>query len=391
MSTRVSARIGRRQLFKLAEDEGRIVICDTCERALDRNGRCLRCDDEGRTPKQAPLSKVVGNDFTPDGWEPVDLAPILAGESIEAPPSVLVRTDGQGLLYPGKVHALAGPPESVKGWLALVTSAERMALGEHVLYIDFEDTAATAVARLRALGVPDSHIFGLFHYVAPEDPLRGDIRDLVPEGTGLAVLDGITEALTLLGLKLIDNTDVAKFLGMVARPLAAAGPAVLMLDHVVKDREARGRGAIGAQHKLAGVDVAYSLDIIRPFGRGLEGLSRLTITKDRPGFIRAHATGRKLAGDVELVSEGSEVAVVVKPVMFEDQDPLGLRPAERRVLEALLDQPPGSFPRDIGDRVVEQGWEAGLARETIQRALRSLEKHGLAEGAEGRWWRCDQR
>jgi hypothetical protein len=191
------------------------------------------------------------------------------------------------------------------------------------------------------------------------------------------VIDGITEAMTLMGLKILDNTDVAVFLAKVARPLAARGCAVLLLDHVTKDRETRGRGAIGAQHKLAGVDVAYTIDVIRPFGRGLEGLSRLTVTKDRPGFIRAASASRKFAADITLYSEGEEVAVVLKPVEVKEPDPLGLSPAQRRVLEALPPEP-GMFPKEIGDRVVEQGWEAGLHRVTIQNALAVLAELKLA-------------
>jgi hypothetical protein len=121
----------------------------------------------------------------------------------------------------------------------------------------------------------------------------------------------------------------------------------------------------------------------------LVGLSRLNVTKDRPGFIRAASAGRKVAADEELVSEGDEVAVVIKPVDFAPSDDLGLRPAERWVLDALPDGPPGLFPRQVGDRVVEQGWEAGLARETVSRALGLLAKGDLADQAEGRWWRCD--
>ena len=47
------------------------------------------------------------------------------------------------------------------------------------------------------------------------------------------------------------------------RPIAAAGAAVVLIDHVAKDKEKRGRYAIGAQHKLAGVAVAYGIEVLR--------------------------------------------------------------------------------------------------------------------------------
>jgi hypothetical protein len=322
----------------------------------------------------------------PTGWQLVDLAPILAGTTAEKPPSMLRRIDEQGLIYRGKTHNIAGEPESGKGFLALQLCTERVSLGEHVLYVDFEDTASTAVDRLRAIGVPDETIGRQFHYVAPEEPLEGGIVDLLSEGMTVAVVDGVTEALGLHGLDLRDNTDVARFLGMVARPLAREGLAVVLLDHVAKDREARGRTAIGAQHKLAGVDVSYMLDIVQPFGKGLSGLSRLTVTKDRPGFIRAASAGRRLAADVEIHSEDDDVVVLVKPVEF-DTDPLGLRPAERRVLEALPLASPGAFRQEIGDRVAGDGNGPPLRAETISRALKALGEFGLADSAEHRWWR----
>jgi hypothetical protein len=378
------SRIGRRELFRIAESRDHVVVCDECDRALSRDGRCQTCDQGRPANEQAELvDESVG-------WQQVELGPVLNGEQVEQAPSVLLRTGGLGLLYRGKVHIVAGEPEAAKGWLALCCCAERMALGEHVVYLDFEDVASTAVARLRLLGLSDEVIFGLFHYFSPEDPLVGDIREVVPSGVTLAVFDGVTEALTLHGLALVDNTDVAKFLTTMARPLARDGTAVLLLDHVGRDRETRGRGAIGAQHKLAGVDVAYSMDIVTPFGRGLEGLSRLTVTKDRPGFIRAASTHRKVAAEVELLSGQDEVEVVVRPMVPTEADPLSLTRAGRRVLEALPFAPPGSSPQEIGDRVVEQGWTPGLHRITIQKHLRNLAERGLAAGTDGRWWRTSR-
>jgi len=261
------------------------------------------------------LSKIdVPEEPRRSSWEPVDLEPVITGEVVDLPPSILERTDAQALLYPGRVHMLAGEPESGKGWLALRACVGRMALGQEVLYFDFEDTAAAIVSRLRALAMPDSHTFGLFHYVRPEEPVGDvDVREIAPAAT-LAVIDGVTEAMTLHGLDIRDNRDVAEFFKVLARPLAEAGAAVLMLDHVTKDRDGRGRWALGAQHKLAGTDVTYTLEVVQPFGRGLNGLSRLSVSKDRPGFIRSIAANRRSVGDVHFLSgEDGRVSVEIAP------------------------------------------------------------------------------
>lgn len=83
------------------------------------------------------------------------------------------------------------------------------------------------------------------------------------------------------------NKDAALIVATLLRPLANAGPAVVPLDHVTKNKDARGRYAIGAQHKLAAVrGAAYHLETVHPFGRGTHGQAQLIIQKDRPGHIR---------------------------------------------------------------------------------------------------------
>jgi AAA domain len=261
-------------------------------------------------------------------WQPVDLAPILAGEVVDAPPSILLRTDEVGLFYPGKVHLVYGEPESAKGWLVLAACAERMELGEPVLYVDFEDSAPTAIGRLRDLGVADEKIRRLFTYIRPDTPADAAVVANIPGiGASLTVLDGVTEAMTLHGLELADNADVAKFVELLARPLARMGAAVVLVDHVAKDRNGRGRFALGAQHKLAGIDgSAYAIEVIRPFGRGMTGLSRLTVTKDRPGYVRPASAYGNRAGDVHLVSDAEDgsVRVRIEPATTAEEE--GWRP-----------------------------------------------------------------
>ena len=102
-----------------------------------------------------------------------------------------------------------------------------------------------------------------------------------------AVIDGVTEALTIFGLDLNDNADSARWYQQLPRPIVRRGAAVLLIDHVTKDREGRGRFAIGAQHKLAGVDVAYGVEVVEPFGGGRDGLVKVTVAKDRPATFAA--------------------------------------------------------------------------------------------------------
>lgn len=252
-------------------------------------------------------------------WDEVDLGPILRGEVPDDVPTMWRRTDGVALLYPGKVHAINAESESGKTWMALSACAEVMQQGEHTFFFDFEDSAASVVGRLVDLGVPVDVVEICFHYIRPDDPLTpetsetlvGSVSDV---GASLVVVDGVTEAMVLHGFSINNNDDAARFIGLLLRPLQRIGATVLVLDHVTKSKEHRDRFAIGAQHKLAGIDGAvYSATVVEPYGRGRTGTSKLEVAKDRPGHVRAVAEDGKRIGTFRLVPDGDEVRPEVIP------------------------------------------------------------------------------
>lgn len=229
-------------------------------------------------------------------WRPVPVAPLLSGGYEPAKPSIGRRDDGQGVLYPGRAHSLVGESEAGKSWLAQLFCAQELGLGNGVVYLDFEDDAGAVVNRLLTVGAPPAQIRDRFAYIAPDEPLTAPgAADTLREALGdlrptLAILDGVTEALSLHGLSTNDGDDVAKFGRLLTRPITERGTAVLSLDHVTKDRESRGRYAIGAVHKLNGLSGAHlTLENVDRFGAGMAGRSRLLVGKDRPGQLRCHA------------------------------------------------------------------------------------------------------
>ncbi|CQD10655.1 hypothetical protein BN000_02202 [Mycobacterium europaeum] len=233
-------------------------------------------------------------------WQPVDLSAILAGTYDPPNPVVGQRTDGTGLFYPGKVHTIASESEAGKSWLALAAAFDEIKAGNHCLYIDFEDNEEGIVGRLLAFQLPPEMILEQFHYIKPTQSVNNEVNiaDLVAivaaHQPTLAIIDGITEAMTLHGLKPNLNEEIALFSEMLPRRLSRAGCAVVCLDHVVKDSESRGRYAIGGVHKLNGLDgAAYILEPRDPFGIGVTGRSTILIAKDRPGQLRRHGIRRK--------------------------------------------------------------------------------------------------
>jgi hypothetical protein len=342
--------------------------------------------DDGLDDLAAALQAAATDLERPDGcspsWRPVDLGPLLAGDGLEASPELLVRNDGVCLLYRGKLHALNAEPESGKTFLALGACVERITLAEHVLYLDFESDAATIIERLRALGLADDHIAARFHYWRPDDPFGAAERRALDELVELChptliVIDGVNEAMGLHGWSMVDNDDTVRFIKRIPRPLAATGAAVLMLDHVGRDKKSRGGFAIGAQHKKAGIDVSYELEVVEPFGRGLDGHARLYVRKDRPGHVRARCSGRERVGDLYVTSDDKgQVLVEVRTV---DEDAAPFRPTHlmekvSRALEAAVSP--------MTSKAIEQ---AGFGRASyVRQAVALLAADGFITITDGR-------
>lgn len=252
-------------------------------------------------------------------WEPVNLAAVLAGEGVAAPPAYLARTDGVRLLYPGKIHAFNAEPETGKSMVAQATCAERIAEGGHALYIDFEDEAAGVIERLLGMGVRPAEILERFHYLHPEDPVDAGARLRVLDclrtwPIDIAVIDGLAEALALSGWNEDKAPDVMAFYTRLPRAIKAKGSTCIILDHLGRDKENRGSYARGSGAKLAAIDgAAFLFEVQKPFGRGVSGEVRLTVTKDRPGFIRAAADGKVISVVRVESSVSGALSIVLEP------------------------------------------------------------------------------
>lgn len=268
--------------------------------------------------RQFALAKLVGtdqakgdfaalqtarSDGSASSWAPMDLSALLTGLVEQEQAVGLVRSDGVGLLYVGRINEIHGEPESGKSWAALIESKRQLEAGGLVRYLDFDSDADEIVGRLLALGVPTDAIRERFHYSRVEDAATdANLADftgaLAPDGTAytLIVVDGVNDAFSTFGLSPNDNDDAIKFFAVFLRPLRAHGAIVLTLDHVIKASEGRGRFSIGAQAKLAKIDGAsFVIEIADPLGKadvkrglpGLRGVIVLRVGKDRKGSVRS--------------------------------------------------------------------------------------------------------
>ncbi|GAA2972274.1 AAA family ATPase [Streptomyces enissocaesilis] len=329
----------------------------------------------------------------PRTWGAQDLRSVLDGSYSPPQPSVGRRDDGVGLFYPGRMNSVASESEAGKTWFALIACLQEINDGNHVLYLDFEDDAGGVVGRLLCLGAHPGTILELFHYVRPENsPSDIDLIDLaavLETSPTLAIVDGVTEGMSLFGLELKDNTDIAKFGRLLLRPLMNAGAAVVTLDHVVKSAENRGRYSIGGVHKLNGLNgVMYILENRRPFGIGLTGKSTIRVAKDRPAQIRKnglpHQSGMHWYADLVVKSESAEFAEahLYAPVQRDeqerqdDEEQKRLNALKRRVLDAVGKARTPLTGKGIEDRVT------GKAAD-VRRAVAELVDSGQISACPG--------
>lgn len=308
--------------------------------------------------------QVAGEFPETSTYRPVDLAAALNQRDPAPNPDVYPRSDGAHLLYRGGVHWMQGETETGKTWVALAAVAEEIRSNSTVAFIDFEMSVAAIVARLQALGCTRGDIYRQLLYFRPRDGMDlerpdGEEEDednwIVPIVTPswdylghslrevrLVVVDGVTEAMQMHRLEIISNNDVAAFIARLRR-VADNGPAVLAIDHISpKSDRSGGAYAMGAVHKLNGVDVAYSVRGITKPTPTRPGRLRLRLRKDRHGHLDALCDSNRYAADVTITpDEAGGVSVDVAPPTGGDvEDLTDLMAAVAEYLTEHADRPP---------------------------------------------------
>ncbi len=297
----------------------------------------------------------------PDGltWAPADLQSVVASllnGTVQRPePTLGRRSDGAALLYAGRVNSLISESGGAKTWVALEACRQELQVGHHVVFVDFEDHAEGIVARLLDLGAAPDAVVERFRYVCPQEPFSIAAESrlaavLVESRPTLVVIDSVGESMALDGIRPNDDDQVARWYRRLPRRVAAAGPAVLGLDHVTKSGEGRGLFAIGSQRKRAAVSGAsYMLETVLDFGKGRTGSARLVVAKDRHGtYVQGQTAATFVLGPASQGDRDGLLESRLEAPSAASIAPASLRPT--RLMERVsryVEDHPGASGNDI--------------------------------------------
>jgi hypothetical protein len=248
-----------------------------------------------------------------DSWQPYYLSGIPDAES--QPPSL-----GHNLLYPGLRHIFSGPPESAKTLVAYACGIDIIHHhpDAHILLMDFEMGPKAAKRRWRYVGATNHQLDHNILYLAPEQPAQEErIGILVALHPMLVIIDAAAGAFDNEDLDDNKRADAERWRKLYVDPFFDNGITTIVIDHVVKNAETRGKYVIGSERKIGGGEVHIGFDTIKPVKRGSTGLYKMVMHRDREGH---HNRGHFMDLHITSHPETHTLSCDFRPV---DADPEG--------------------------------------------------------------------
>ncbi|WP_328932637.1 MULTISPECIES: hypothetical protein [unclassified Streptomyces] len=382
---------------KKAEAKGELTSSCACGWSLGKSAATV----DSESPS------LNSDDF---GWGGVDLSAVLSEDYEPLKPTLFTAVNfaDMSLLYPGKSHSIFGPSGDGKTLMITAGIAQELKAGRSVLFLDFEDAEDVVVKdRLSdTFGVPDEILLdqSKFLYVRPEakpafgTPSARAFATLALKGWDLVVIDAVTEAMSVWGLRLGGDSDggagkIAEFNKDLVKPFTNNGSAVILVDHTKK--EDSGGFALGSQHKrsiLTGA--AYEVFTTTPYGKGVKGVAKLKVCKDRPASLAKFTDKDKFIATFTLDSrdpniikfgfESIKAAPTIDFYMIPDTD---------EAKEAKLKEFLTNYPGCSKNRLIET---LGGNRNASGKLLDELKSAGLLHvtsaksGLAGKWYWIDE-
>jgi hypothetical protein len=337
--------------FQGLSDDDRVELLDTvAELERDRPP-----DDTGATPAA--------------GWVRVD----LTDDDLAKPSDPPAIAD---LVYLGLRHHLSGVPEAMKTLVALILGLELIRAGHGTFaLVDFEQNASTVRRILDDLGATREELERIQYIAAPGPPTDDDIDQLIAGGVALVIIDAAAGMFDASGLDDHKSADVEKAARQWITPFHRRGTATLLIDHVVKNAEQRGRFAVGSQRKAGATDVHLGLEIKKQLSRGTDGLIVVHTHKDRPGWLR-----RPRAAEIEIHSHETTHALTwtIRPATTAGSTDDDWRPTH---LMAKVSTWVATQPAPVSKNQIEK---AGLGKaQYVRQAVDALHADGYFTAADG--------
>jgi len=307
-----------------------------------------------------------------DDWDRIDLGDIAArirsGEYSPIVPTVLAVLGHLALFYRGRINSIFGESGGGKSWLALAAILEVIRAGGRALMVDYEDNPPGIAERLVLLGATDDEIARV-DYRNPTTGIGkgGELLTAAAVAYELVVVDSTGEAMAAGMIDSNNDGEVAQWFTLAKALSRLPGePAVVVLDHVPKDRDAPGSYAIGSQRKRAAVTgAAYRVDTLKEPAKGRNGKLKLTVAKDRPGNRPKGST----AAEVDIQSTDGSVVIELRVSDAQAAAEAGEKFRPTVLMERVsrhLEAVGGDSKRGIERNVTGKGTAVRLAVEVLE-------------------------
>ena len=179
----------------------------------------------------------------------------------------------------------------------------------------------------------------------------------------------------------------------ILKPMASAGVAVLIVDHLPKNRETAKAGATGTNAKWRTIGgVSLRVTVKTAFTPGQGGACYLRVLKDRHGGLRQHCAieHEPLAGTFVMAQNGDSLSWSIDVPSEQAMKAAAAAEHEATMADVLalaaLDPPPRSQP-DVKKRM---GWGSARAQAalTAHRALPESPEESPGRGHESLLFSC---
>ncbi len=308
-------------------------------------------------------------------WQPIDI--IAAADTPPPEPSFY-----GGLIYPGARHLISGEPETMKSWLALAVAHQVASDLGRVIYINTDGAPDWDIAqRLRAIGLTDEEIRRNVTLISPaEPPGPNDIQELADTKPDLVILDTLDPAAELIDADTNSSKDTMRTIRTYITPFFRTGASILILDHVVKDPESRGRYSSGSGRKLGEVEVHIGLKLVGPplTREGGDTRIQITVHKDRLAGIRRGGHGSFGHIEWHATPGGTRLVATVHPNSYTDSshDEHRLTHLMQKISEVL------EIDGELNTNQIINSID-GHRKESIRKAIKQLRDDEHIEGKDG--------